>query len=45
MYKMSSYMLPAWMNYLRKIQLETQRDLVHNWHSDGPAVAAIRSPA
>ena len=25
-------MLPAGMNYLRKIQLETQRELVHNQH-------------
>ena len=44
MYKISSYMLPAGMNYLRKIQLETQRELVHNWHPDGP-VTVIRTPA
>ena len=36
MYKMSSYILPAGMNYLRKVKLETQRELVHNRHPVGP---------
>ena len=42
-------MLPAGMNYLMKIQLETQRELVHNRHPrvqgqhGHPPVAGVRS--
>ena len=36
-------LLPAGMNYLMKIQLETRCDLVHNRHPEGPVTAWVHT--